>query len=68
MTGELTGGNVFASIYLGRGRQSNAEMQPPNQTFALDSTIDTDQQYYIRDTDHFALDSAAFHYTIYRSL
>ena len=43
-------------------------MQPPNQTFAFEMTTEADSKFYIRDTGQNALDSAAFHYSIYRSL
>jgi alpha-1,3-glucan synthase len=66
MPGEITGGNTFASIYLGRGRQP--DMIVPNASFALAMTNQSDDKYFIRDLGKNALDAAAFHYTIYRSL
>lgn len=66
ITGEITGGNDFGSIYLGRGRQP--DMLPDNITQAVTLTNDSPQQYYIRNASLHALDSAAFHYTTYRSL
>lgn len=66
MPGEITGGNTFGSIYLGRGRQP--DMLPENATFATQMTNESDSKYYIRDQGLGALDAAAFHYTIYRSL
>jgi alpha-1,3-glucan synthase len=66
MPGEITGGNTFASIYLGRGREP--EMMAPNATFALAMTNNSDSSYFIRDVGENALDAAAFHYTIYRTL
>ena len=68
MPGEITGGNAFGSIYIGRGRLQDPKMQPPNLTFAVSMTNQSDDKYYIRDHGHNALDAAAFHYTIYRSL
>jgi alpha-1,3-glucan synthase len=66
MPGEITGGNTFGSTYLGRGRQPN--MQSPNATFSTTMTPESDPKYFIRDKNKNALDAAAFHYTIYRSL
>lgn len=66
MPGEITGGNSFASIYLGRGRQP--DMLPPNLTEAVALTNRSDNKYFIREEGKGALDAAAFHYTIYRSL
>ena len=68
MPGEITGGNTFGSIYVGRGRLADPAMQPPNLTAAVSFTNETDDKYFIRDPGYNALDSAAFHYTIYRSL
>ena len=64
--GEITGGNTFGSIYLGRGKEP--EMAAPNLTAAVTMTNDSADSYYIRDQGKNALDAAAFHYTIYRSL
>ncbi|KAI1614097.1 hypothetical protein EDD36DRAFT_417944 [Exophiala viscosa] len=64
--GEITGGNVFGSLYLGRGRQPN--MQPDNLTAAVTMTNNSADKYFLRDPEHNALDAAAFHYTVYRTL
>jgi alpha-1,3-glucan synthase len=66
MPGEITGGNTFGSIYLGRGRQP--DMLPENQVAAIKLTNKSDPKYFLRDPGENALDAAAFHYTIYRSL
>ncbi|KAJ9616593.1 Cell wall alpha-1,3-glucan synthase ags1 [Cladophialophora chaetospira] len=67
MPGEITGGNTFGSIYLGRGRQP--EQVPKNLTLAVTLTNSSrDDKFYIRDVGLNALDAAAFHYSIYRSL
>lgn len=66
VTGEITGGNTFGSIYLGRGRQP--DMLPASIPTAVQMTSNSSLAYFIRDTDQNALDSAAFHYSIYRSL
>lgn len=64
--GEITGGNTFGSIYLGRGRQP--DMLPPNLTAAVLTTNSSNSSLFIRDEGKNALDSAAFHYSIYRSM
>ena len=66
ISGEITGGNTFGSIYLGRGRQP--DMIPDTLTEAVTMTSNASLTYFIREPDYSALDSAAFHYTIYRSL
>ncbi|KAK4704606.1 hypothetical protein P7C70_g1601, partial [Phenoliferia sp. Uapishka_3] len=62
--GEITGGNTFGSLYLGRGRTPE---QVPNSTLAP-TLKPTDSAYFLRDEGKQALDGAAFHYSIYRSL
>jgi alpha-1,3-glucan synthase len=64
--GEITGGNTFGSIYLGRGRQP--DMLPPNLTAAVMLTNASNSSLFIRDIGKNALDSAAFHYSVYRSM
>lgn len=64
--GEITGGNVFGSIFLGRGRQP--DMIPDNLTLAATLTNNSADKYFLRDAEHSALDAAAFHYTVYRTL
>ena len=66
MPGEITGGNNFASIYLGRGRQPN--QVPDNITQAVTLTNNSDDKYFLRAHGKQALDGAAFHYSTYRSL
>ena len=66
LPGEITGGNDFGSIFLGRGRQP--DQLPENLTEAVTLTSNAADMYFIRDQQHGALDSAAFHYTVYRSL
>lgn len=66
ISGEITGGNTFGSIFLGRGRQAN--MPQPNMTYAPTLTNESDPQYFLRDENRQAIDGAAFHYSIYRSL
>jgi alpha-1,3-glucan synthase len=66
LPGEITGGNVFGSLYLGRGRQP--DQLPENLTTAFTMTNNSADKYFLRDAGYEALDSAAFHYTVYRTL
>ncbi|EEB06005.2 cell wall alpha-1,3-glucan synthase mok11 [Schizosaccharomyces japonicus yFS275] len=63
--GEVTGSSSYGSIYYGRGRQP--DQRPATIVDALNVTWD-DNQYFLRNKSHKALDAAAFHYSIYRSL
>ncbi|CAZ80440.1 unnamed protein product [Tuber melanosporum] len=64
--GEITGGDTFGSIYLGRGRQP--DMRPVDVKEAFSLTGDSDNKYFIRKEGKNALDAGAFHYSVYRSL
>ncbi|KUJ12806.1 alpha-1,3-glucan synthase Ags2 [Mollisia scopiformis] len=66
ITGEISGGNTFGSIFLGRGRQP--DMQVSSQLEAVTLTNMSNSSLFIRGNDQNGLDSAAFHYSIYRSL
>ncbi|PVF98937.1 putative cell wall alpha-1,3-glucan synthase [Serendipita vermifera] len=63
--GEVTGGDRFGSLYIGRGR--TVTQRPPGFIAASDVTPDQ-TQFFLRDQGHIALDAVAFHYSIYRSL
>lgn len=63
--GEVTGGDRFGSLYIGRGR--TVTQQPPG-FIAASEVRPSDAQFFLRDDQHIALDSVAFHYSIYRSL
>ncbi|KAI1946355.1 Cell wall alpha-1,3-glucan synthase ags1 [Ophidiomyces ophidiicola] len=65
LPGEITSGNTFGAIYIGRGRQP--DMLPSNLKDALLLTHANDT-YFIRKRGKSALDSGAFHYSVYRSL
>ncbi|KMU73720.1 cell wall alpha-1,3-glucan synthase mok11 [Coccidioides immitis RMSCC 3703] len=65
LPGEITGGNTFGAIYIGRGRQT--DMRPSSLKDAVRLTYDNDT-YFIRKKGKSALDAGAFHYSIYRSL
>lgn len=66
ITGEVTGGNTFGSLYYGRGRTPT---QLPQADLATVYNITPDEdQYFLRDYGRNGLDGAAFHYSIYRGL
>lgn len=66
LPGEITGGNTFGSIYLGRGREP--EMKSDSLKEAVLMSNKSDNKHFIRDEGQQALDAAAFHYSTYRSL
>lgn len=66
ISGEVTGGNTFGSIYIGRGRQPN--QYPDNAADAIALSNESSEQYSLREEGHQAIDAAAFHYSIYRGL
>lgn len=66
ISGEITGGNTFGSIYLGRGRQP--DMYPKSLDEAFRLTNKSSPQFFIREHNNQAIDSGAFHYSVYRSL
>lgn len=60
LLGEITGGNTFGSIYLGRGREP--EMVSTNITKAV-TTTSSDSAAFLRDEGLNNVDAAAFHYS-----
>lgn len=66
LPGEITGGNVAGSIFLGRGRQP--DMKPETLTLAASLNNTSDDKYFLREAGLEGLDAAAFHYTTYRTL
>ncbi|KAH8908249.1 hypothetical protein BR93DRAFT_895934 [Coniochaeta sp. PMI_546] len=67
LPGEITGGNGYGSIYVGRGRQSNQKPDDPGKVMNF-TTDNADSKFFIRDKGKNALDSGAFHYSVYRFL
>ena len=65
ITGEVTGGDTFGALYMGRGRTPN--LRPPDFESALNVT-GADSQYFLRAQEVHGIDSIAFHFSIYRSL
>lgn len=66
LPGEITGGNVAGSIFIGRGRQP--DMKPETLAIAASLTNETSDPYSIQEASIAGLDAGAFHYTTYRSL
>ncbi|KAJ5666828.1 hypothetical protein N7462_011237 [Penicillium macrosclerotiorum] len=66
LPGEITVGNNLGSVFLGRGRQPDMLPDTLDQAFGL--TNASDSTYFLRDENQQAIDGAAFHYSIYRSL
>lgn len=62
--GEVTGGDTFGALYYGRGRTPR---QLPDFQQATNMKT-ADDQFFLRDRGVNSLDSAAFHYSVYRSL
>jgi alpha-1,3-glucan synthase len=65
ITGEVTGGDTFGSLYLGRGRTPTQRTTSVPIAANLTSAA---SQYFLRNTSENALDAIAFHYSIYRYL
>ncbi|KAJ5589900.1 hypothetical protein N7450_003872 [Penicillium hetheringtonii] len=65
LPGEITAGDTFGSLYLGRGRQPN---QRPDSAGAGVKLTNNSDDAFLRDDGLQALDASAFHYTIYRSM
>ncbi|KAK3689181.1 hypothetical protein B0T22DRAFT_168289 [Podospora appendiculata] len=66
ITGEITSGNTLGSIYLGRGREPTMAKDLKDMTTAMTIKPKADTTHFIRDFGNSALDSGAFHYSIYR--
>ncbi|KAJ5778652.1 hypothetical protein N7520_001898 [Penicillium odoratum] len=66
IAGEITGGNTFGAVYVGRGRQPDQISPSPTDAMAMSNK--TASQYFLRELGHEAIDGAAFHYSTYRAL
>ncbi|EPS28157.1 putative alpha-1,3-glucan synthase [Penicillium oxalicum 114-2] len=66
LPGEITGGNTFGSVFLGRGRQPDMLPKTLDEAFQLNGS--SNSSYFIRGENKQAIDGAAFHYSVYRSL
>ncbi|KAK0612409.1 putative cell wall alpha-1, 3-glucan synthase [Bombardia bombarda] len=69
LPGEITGGDNYGAVYIGRGRQP--DMLPENAPQAMNLTtsiLDKLGNLTIRDKGKNALDAGAFHYSTYRFL
>lgn len=65
LPGEITVGNNLGSVFLGRGRQPDMLPETLDEAFHL---MNSSEGYFIRDETQQAIDGAAFHYSVYRSL
>ncbi|CRL31185.1 Glycosyl hydrolase, family 13, catalytic domain [Penicillium camemberti] len=65
LPGEITSGDSFGSLYLGRGRQPDQRTANAGEGVKL---TNTSEGAFLREDGLQALDSSAFHYTIYRSM
>ncbi|KAF4615437.1 hypothetical protein D9613_003090 [Agrocybe pediades] len=64
ITGEVTGGDTFGSLYIGRGRTPT--QQPPGFLTAA-ALKPTQDEFFLREAPLNALDGVAFHYSVYRA-
>ncbi|KAF4623027.1 hypothetical protein D9613_002379 [Agrocybe pediades] len=62
--GEITGGDTFGSLYIGRGRRPTQQPPGPLAAAALKPSQD---EFFLREAPLNALDGAAFHYSVYRA-
>ncbi|CAE6491661.1 unnamed protein product [Rhizoctonia solani] len=65
IVGEVTGGDTFGALYLGRGRTPT---QRPTSFEAGANLTSSQNQHFLRDSNPHSLDSVAFHYSVYRAL
>ncbi|KAG9942709.1 putative alpha 1,3 glucan synthase, partial [Aureobasidium melanogenum] len=66
IAGEITGGNNFGSIYLGRGREPDQKISDLGD--AVKTSNESDDKLFLRAAGKSALDASAFHYSVYRQL
>jgi len=66
--GEITSGNNLGAIYIGRGRSPNMAPSTIDDAVSLSVGSPAAQRHFVREEGLSALDSAAFHYSIYRFL
>ena len=66
IAGEVTGGDTFGAIYVGRGRQPNH--RPPDLSTALTLSNTSSEKFFLRSAGEVAIDGVAFHYSMYRAL
>ncbi|KZN91053.1 Cell wall alpha-1,3-glucan synthase PcAgsD [Penicillium chrysogenum] len=65
LPGEITSGDTFGALYLGRGRQPDQRAANAGAGIKL---TNNSESAFLRDDGLQALDASAFHYTIYRSM
>lgn len=64
--GEITGGDTFGSIYIGRGRAPGMRTTYEQALNLTDS--EENRAQFLREPGYSPLDSSAFHYSVYRNL
>ncbi|RDW75231.1 glycosyltransferase family 5 protein [Coleophoma cylindrospora] len=68
ITGEVVNGNVMGALYFGRGLTPDAAFSNLTKAVMATNSTNSTDALYMRDYGTAALDSAAFHYSIYRGL
>lgn len=68
VSGEITSGNNLGAVYIGRGRRPDMTPSSINRAIAIAPEDLATSRYFLRANDLQALDSGAFHYSIYRYL
>lgn len=68
ITGEVTGGDTFGSLYLGRGRTPGQRPGGAAPFITAANLTGKESQYFLRPEGGNSLDAITFHYSIYRYL
>jgi alpha-1,3-glucan synthase len=68
IAGEVTGGDTFGSLYIGRGRMPGQRPGGPTPFLATANLTGKESEYFMRSQGQNTLDAIAFHYSIYRYL
>ena len=68
IAGEVTGGDTFGSLYIGRGRMPGQRPGGSAPFITTANLTGKESQYFMRDKGQNTLDAIAFHYSIYRYL
>ncbi|KAK0725972.1 hypothetical protein B0H67DRAFT_144279 [Lasiosphaeris hirsuta] len=69
LPGEITGGDGYGAIYIGRGKEAVMKLKdPPDGMNMTTERLNKGKNLVIRDEGKGALDAGAFHYSTYRYL
>ncbi|KAF8306355.1 glycoside hydrolase family 13 and glycosyltransferase family 5 protein [Clavulina sp. PMI_390] len=68
ITGEVTGGDTFGSLYIGRGRTPGQRVNSNSPFVDTAKLKGTESQYFMRSSGQNTIDAITFHYSIYRYL